>query len=127
MLQGSNLTAPIPESHFKEKRTPGGTTKPLMPRLKITFSFFNKKPCFSSVPETSSFPASQISVWPEPLHGALSKKAINAICTSEEEVSFIVYQQMGINTRRNAGDQVESYTGPEINLPRKPVSQQETI
>lgn len=42
-------------------------------------------------------------------------------------MSFILYQQMGINTRRNAEVQVESYKGPEVNLPRKLVSQQEAI
>lgn len=38
----------------------GGTTWQLMPPPKITFTFFTRKPHFSSVPETSSC-SSQIS------------------------------------------------------------------
>ena len=57
----------------------------------------------------------------------LEQKGYQQPSASEEGVSLILYQQMGINTRRIVGDQVESYNGPEINLSRKLVSQQEAI
>ena len=47
-LQVSSPTIPTPGGHFKEKLTAAGTMKQLMPRLKITFPYFNKKPCFCS-------------------------------------------------------------------------------
>lgn len=56
ILPVSNLTVPIAEGHCKEKPTAEGTTKQLIMRLKITFLFFNKKPHFSSIPETTFLP-----------------------------------------------------------------------